>query len=492
MSTLAPERPRPLKYDPQVEDAVASVAGRLSGGYRLTRRSMALLLLQDDPEIRELVRQTEGARFEQVEAALTAALSQFQDPPDSVITLQRRDSIRAITDSAVVHPVRARVPFNELLSRLCTSPITGLPILALVLWFGLYQFVGIFGGGTLVGLLEENLFGQHINPWVTQLVQSILPWKWLSDLFVGEYGMWTLGVTYAVALIFPIVGTFFLAFSILEDSGYFPRLAMLIDRLFKRIGLNGKAVIPIVLGFGCDTMATIVTRILETRRERIIATFLLSLAIPCSAQIGVMVALMAGHPKAFWAWGGIMAGIFLLIGYLTSKLLPGEPARFAMELPPLRWPSLSNIATKTFARMQWYFMEVFPLFVLASVAIWIGQLTGLFNLIIRGLKPVAEILGFHGPLADGMAEVFLFGFFRRDYGAAGMDKMSGEHALSGNHILVAVVTLTIFLPCVAQFLMMKKERGTRMALGMAGFIFPFAIFVGWALNLTLSALRITL
>src|SRR6185503_8082888 len=240
----------------------------------------------------------------------------------------------------------------------------------------------VFGGKTLVDLLENRLFGEQINPWMTVHVQKLLPWPWISSLFVGDYGIWTLGVTYAVALTFPIVGTFFLAFSVLEDTGYFPRLAMLIDWLFKRIGLNGKAVIPIVLGFGCDTMATIVTRILETRRERIIATFLLSLAIPCSAQIGVMTALLAGHPGAFAVWIGVMTGIFLIVGFLTSKLLPGQSARFAMEIPPLRWPSLGNIAMKTLARMQWYFMEVFPLFLIASVAIWIGQLIGLFDLVV--------------------------------------------------------------------------------------------------------------
>src|SRR5687767_603735 len=263
MSTLAPERSQPLKYDPQVEAAVESVAARLSGKYRLTNRAVALLLLQDDAEIRELVQETEGANYALVDDSVQTASRGFAEPLDSVITLQRRDAVRAITESAVQHPEHSRARFHEWLSRLCTSPITGLPILALVLWFGLYQFVGIFGGGTLVGLLENDLFGGIINPWVTKVVQAVLPWPWLSDLFVGEYGMWTLGVTYAIALIFPIVGTFFLAFSILEDSGYFPRLAMLIDRLFKTIGLNGKAVIPIVLGFGCDTMAIIVTRILE-------------------------------------------------------------------------------------------------------------------------------------------------------------------------------------------------------------------------------------
>jgi ferrous iron transport protein B len=488
MDTLAAGSPGLLRYDSRIEEAVAEVAAGLCGAYRLTRRTVALLLLQDDVEIAELVRQQEGGRFPAIAEAVATARSQYGEAIDAAITLQRRDSVAHLAGRVVTHPARPRRSLAETLSRMCMSPITGLPILCMALWFGLYQFVGVFGGGTLVGWLEEGLFGAHVNPWVTSVVERILPWSWLSDLFVGEYGMWTLGVTYAVALIFPIVGTFFLAFSVLEDTGYFPRLAMLIDRLFKSIGLNGKAVIPIVLGFGCDTMATIVTRILETRRERIIATFLLSLAVPCSAQIGVMTALLTGRPAAFGLWVGIMAGIFLVIGYLTSKLLPGDSARFAMEIPPLRWPSLGNIATKTFARMQWYFMEVFPLFLFASAMIWIGRLTGLFKLSLSALVPVARLLG----LPDSTAETFLFGFFRRDYGAAGLYKAQAAGALTGNQMLVAVVTLTIFLPCVAQFLMMKKERGMKMALAMAAFIFPFAIVVGAGLNLGLVALHVRL
>ena len=117
---------------------------------------------------------------------------------------------------------------------------------------------------------------------------NYIPWQAVRDLFVGEYGMVTLGLRYAVALILPIVTTFFIVFAIIEDTGYLPRLALLIDRLFKKIGLSGRAVIPMVLGLGCDTMATMVTRTLPTKRERLIATILLALAVPCSAQLGVI------------------------------------------------------------------------------------------------------------------------------------------------------------------------------------------------------------
>ncbi len=141
-------------------------------------------------------------------------------------------------------------------------------VLHVVDYFGLYQFVGGFGAGKVVDFLETTVFEGHVNPWFERVVGQWVPWPSVQGLFVGEYGVFTLGLRYAIAIILPIVGTFFIAFSILEDSGYLPRLAMLVDRLFKKLGLNGRAVIPIVLGFGCDTMGTMVTRTLETRRWR--------------------------------------------------------------------------------------------------------------------------------------------------------------------------------------------------------------------------------
>lgn len=124
------------------------------------------------------------------------------------------------------------------------------------------------------------------------------------------------------------------------------------------------------LGFGCDTMAVMVTRTLETIKEKIISNLLLALAVPCSAQLGIIFALLSGRPKALLIWGGVVVLQFLFIGYLASKVIPGRRPSFFMEVPPLRMPQLSNVLTKTYTRVQWYFMEVFPLFVLASILIW--------------------------------------------------------------------------------------------------------------------------
>lgn len=377
--------------------------------------------------------------------------------------------------------------FSERLSQLTIHPVTGAIILALVLW-GLYEFVGVFGAQIAVAFLENTLFGHYINPWITQLVRAALPWALVQDLFVGEYGVITLGLRYAIAIILPIVTTFFLAFALIEDSGYLPRLAMLIDRLFKVIGLSGRAVIPIVLGFGCDTMATLVTRTLETRREKIIATFLLALAIPCSAQLGVILGLLAGHSVAVGLWAGVIALNFLVIGYLTAKLLPGERALFYIEIPPLRRPSLSNVLVKTFTRVHWYLKEILPFFLLASVVIWVGQLTRVFDVLVNALAVIVQAIG----LSRETAVAFLFGFFRRDYGAAGLYDLHNAGVLSGVSLVVAAVTLTLFVPCIAQFMITAKERGWRTAIAMALFIFPYAFFMGWLVNLFVTALGVQL
>jgi ferrous iron transport protein B len=230
-------------------------------------------------------------------------------------------------------------------------------------------------------------------------------------------------------------------------------------------------------------MATMVTRTLETRRERVLATLLLALAVPCSAQLGVIIAVLAGSPAALGVWAGVLLATFLFIGLITAKLMPGAPASFHMELPPLRLPRPGNVAMKTYTRMHWYFMEVLPLFLLASVLLWIGDLTGALDGAVAALTPVVRALGLPGD----SSMVFLFGFFRRDYGAAGLFELSQQGLLSVRQLTVAAVTLTLFVPCVAQFLMMIRERGAGMALGMAAFITPFAFGVGWLLNMVLQA-----
>lgn len=475
-----------ITYDDVIENSIGEIVSLLKDQYILSKRAIALLLLQDDEDIVNSVQSIEGSQFVKIANIIEKTKQHYDKPLNYIISLSRQRTVDGITSRNVKTAGNKERDLADFISRLTMNPITGIPILLLVLYYGLYQFVGVFGAGIIVDFLEAGIFETYINPWVNNVVTANIPWHWLQELLAKEYGIITLGFRYAVAIILPIVGTFFFAFSIIEDSGYLPRLALLVDRIFKKIGLSGRAVIPMTLGFGCDTMATMVSRTLETKRERIISTFLLSLAIPCSAQLGVILAMLSGSSTALLVWAGFMVFIFLFIGFLTSKIMPGEKPSFYMEIPPLRLPKLSNVLVKTYTRIQWYFVEILPLFIIASILIWFGNLTGLFGWVINLMKPLVHLIG----LPDEAAKAFLFGFFRRDYGAAGLYDLQKAGALSPRQLAVAAATLTLFVPCVAQFSMTIKERGWKTAFAMAAFIFPFAFVGGFILNWILSTFNV--
>ena len=466
------------EYSRRLENDIAEIAGLFRSRFTLSPKTVALLLLQRDQEITDLVSAKEEEGFTAVEAKINEKKYARRESFHLDLSLERRKITEKLLKGVFCAPDKRKTTFGEKLSQWAVRPLTGVPLLLIVLYYGLYQFVGVFGAGTLVDFLEGTLFEEHFNPWISGIVKETLPWPIIQELFVGEYGIITLGLRYAIGIILPIVATFFLFFSILEDSGYFPRLALLVDRLFKKIGLTGRAVIPMVLGFGCDTMATMVTRTLETVRERIIATLLLSLAIPCSAQLGVIMALLSQAPGALLVWFICLLLIFLVVGVLAARIIPGETPMFYMELPPMRLPQLSNILTKTYSRMQWYFMEILPLFILASVLLWIGKITHVFEKMSDWAAPVMAAIG----LPREAAVAFIFGFFRRDYGAAGLYDLQTKGLLNPRQITVAAVTLTLFIPCIAQFLIIKKERGAKVAAAIGLFVSVLAFGSGYLLN----------
>jgi len=477
-----------ITYPEPIEKALAEISALLKGSYGFSPRTVGLLLLQDDAEMHTLVREREGAAYQKITEIVTRAREALREPVDEAVPVARQKRIAAIAAAVVTETVPAGAALADRLSRLMMNPWTGIPLLLLVLYFGLYKFVGGFGAGTVVDFLESTLFDGYINPWVNKLVDTYVPWVSIRELLAHDYGIITLGLRYAIAIVLPLVGTFFFVFAIIEDSGYLPRLAMLIDRVFKKIGLSGRAVIPMTLGFGCDTMATLVSRILETRRERIIATLLLALAIPCSAQLGVILALLAGRPAAVLVWAGVIALVFLFVGWLAAQILPDERPTFYMEVPPLRVPRLTNVLIKTYTRMRMYFLEILPLFVLASILIWLGEMTGFFATLVQATAPVVQAIG----LPEQAAVVFLFGFFRRDYGAAGLYDLYTAGQFDGVQLVVATVTLTLFVPCIAQFIVAIKERGARVAFGMFFFVLVFAFGTGYLLNAVLRLLGVRL
>jgi ferrous iron transport protein B len=383
--------------------------------------------------------------------------------------------------------------------RWASQPGTGLAVLGVVLYV-IYRFVGVFAAGTAVGFLEQTVFGYYINPVLTGAIDRIIALgptvgvgaqalHLARDLLVGPYGIVTVALTYALAIILPIVTAFFLCFSVLEDSGYLPRLAVIVNRSFRGMGLNGKAVLPMVLGLGCDTMATLTARIMETRKERVLVTLLLALGVPCSAQLGVILGLFGALP--IWAplvWGGVVLGVLFAVGFLAARLLPGERSDLILEMPPIRRPQLGNIVIKTVGRLEWYLKEAVPIFVLGTLVLFALDAVGALSRIVHVSEPAVVGLLSLPPQA---AEAFLIGFFRRDYGSAGIYALFSHGLLTPVQAVVALVTITLFVPCVANFFVIVKEHGWRTAVAMSGFIFPFAFLVGSGVNLALRALGLS-
>jgi ferrous iron transport protein B len=380
-------------------------------------------------------------------------------------------------------------PAFRWLDRATTHPVWGLPLLLAALYLS-YLFVGVFGAKTLVDLLENGLFGKIVSPAATRLADAVIPWAIARDFLVGPYGLVTMALAYSLALVLPIVGTFFLAFGILEDSGYLPRLAVMVNRVFKSMGLNGKAVLPMVLGLGCDTMATLTTRILETPKERLIVILLLALGVPCSAQLTVILAMLGGlSALALVIWAAVVLAVLFLVGKLAARVLPGRSSDFVLELPPLRVPRPGNLVVKTLARIEWYLREAVPLFVLGTAILFAADRLRLLGLVERAARPVLTgVLG----LPSETAVAFVVGFLRRDFGAAGLFDMARHGRIDPIQSLVAMVTITLFIPCIANFFMIVKERGWKTAIAIAAFVFPFAIAVGAALNAFLHVVPLPL
>jgi ferrous iron transport protein B len=405
-----------------------------------------------------------------------------------------------------------------------THPFKGLALVALALYIT-FWFVGLFGAGTCVDVLETGVFNRFVSPWAIRAVDAVLPFphqhetekselkleipftpahgvevwsnerevlsanyktettgvvRFVHDFLVGPYGLITMAFSYGFAIVLPIVTTFFLLFGVLEDSGYLPRLAVMVNRLFRGMGLNGKAALPMVLGLGCDTMATMTTRILETRKERVITTLLLALAVPCSAQLGVLLAMMASISAAAAAfWFLLMVGVTFLIGWLAAKLYKGDTSEFILELPPMRRPLLGNVAVKTFARLEWYLKEVIPLFVLGTAMLFLLDKLDLLDKIARVGEPLVK--GWLG-LPKETAQAFLVGFLRRDYGAVFLLDAAKSGAMTPRNVLVAMVTITLFMPCIATLFMIARELGKKTAVWITVFVFVFAFLVGGLVN----------
>ncbi|MBK7841933.1 MAG: ferrous iron transporter B [Candidatus Obscuribacter sp.] len=324
---------------------------------------------------------------------LTEKLSGISRPE---IYARRRQLVNDLTNKYVKR-TKGTQALSTSLGRLLLHPVWGSLISFAVCYLIFYQMLGVWIAGNLVDITEKQTMKVYYEPFVRRLAANVFPdtitikdkqfafaqgtlaepakakeldeaiktvkgdeiefdfWSfrtpmaYLGNIIVGEYGLATLTVTYLLGLLMPLVIGFYLGLSLMEDSGYLPRLAVLVDRMMNKIGLNGRAIIPLILGLGCVTMATITTRLLTSKREKIIATALLGVAIPCSAQLGVVSGTLAraGGAAAWAVYLTMVVGILAVTGLLLNMVLPGKSTGLMIDLPPMRLPRLDNVLSKT-------------------------------------------------------------------------------------------------------------------------------------------------
>jgi len=475
-----------LHYDEEFERHITAVAAAITEHCphpHLAARGLAILFLGGDSVVEDWLRNAAGKHYAALETLRDAARLNAEGKLPALLARERTEAADVLSAAVISRAVKSSPLLSQRIGQAVVHPLWGIPILLGVL-FAVYEFVGVFGATTLVGLMEEGLFEGILNPAFTQFMEANVSVGWLRELLVGQYGLWTMGMTYALALILPIVSTFFIAFGVLEDSGYLPRLTVIANRLFAAIGLNGRAVLPMVLGLGCVTMATLTTRILHSPRERLITTFLLALAIPCSAQLGVVLGMLGGVSfTAVLIWALAMVGVLLLAGFLAARLIPGRRIPLVTEMPPMRLPILGNVLKKTGGRLKWYLIEVIPLFLLGTFIMFALDKLGALPAIIEAGEPL--VTGWLG-LPKEASAAFVMGFLRRDFGATGLFVMA--ESLSPIQAVVGMITITLFIPCFASLMMMVKEQGTKTAMAMVGMIVPFAFLIGGLFNLALRAI----
>ncbi len=470
---------RKLVSFPAKLESTISLVAKLLKDSGLPPRAVAIALLTGDEDVKRYVGTKCGEdTVEQILAVASTVQSSYNRPLSAMIQEARLRAVGEVLSEVQSVSPPARTPLAEKIGEWSRRPLTGIPIAALVVLL-MYLFVGQLGAQTLVGVFEGVVFLGWIVPFTERLL-SWIPYPFVIEAFVGEFGLVSVGLTLAFGVVVPVLATFFLAFGILEDSGYLPRLSVLLDRALRKIGLNGKGILPLVLGFSCITMAILATRMLETKRERYIATLLLVLGLPCAPLLAVMLVLLAG--MSIWAsvtvFGVILSQI-IIIGFILGKILPGGRSDFILELPPIRIPKFQALIKKTIWRIWWFVKEAVPLFLLATFILFLLEKVGTLDLIERAGKPI--MTGFLG-LPTESVQVVIMTLIRRESGAALLKEYSDSGLFGGVEVVVCLLVLTFLSPCVNAVLVMLKERGVKGTLSIMAFVTSYALLVGATVN----------
>lgn len=374
----------------------------------------------------------------------------------------------------------------ERIQDLTIKPLTGLPIAALVA-YAAFKVIRFIGEG-LIGYVFEPLFNNFWTPLIMKLSVLLGSSGFWHDVLVGKlidgsidyfqsFGVLTTALFIPIGAVLPYVFAFYLVLGILEDSGYLPRLAVLMDNIMHRIGLHGFAIVPTLLAFGCNVPGILATRILESRRERFIASTLISIGVPCAALQAMIIGVLGdygGAPVA--AVYGTLLLTWLVLGFILNRFLSGFSPELLIEIPPYRFPPFRILYKKIWWRIKGFLKEALPIVLIGVFVVNILYVLGVFEVLINITAPV--VTGLLGLPKEAVTAIVI-GFLRKDVAVGMLVPLN----LGVGQLIIACVVLSMFFPCIATFTILLKELGWKDMLKATAIMIFTAIFVGSLLNL---------
>jgi len=483
----SPRRANKLISYPDWVNNFLDIIQKLCRDSDIPPRVIGLLLLAEDRSIEAYLTKKFGSEL--VEELKGLATDYRREDSETfralLVNLYNKKAEQIVREIQDVEPPRKN-PYLVTFGDLCTQLHTGIPIALLVL-AATYLFVGSFGATFLVDTINGLIFEGYLIPWTTKLLEPI-PSQFFRDMFVDpDFGILPTGIFLALGLVMPVLFCFYLVFGILESSGYLPRLSILLDKVLRKMGLNGKGVIPLVMGFSCVTMAILTTRLLDTRKEKNIATFLLLLGMPCAPLIAVMLVILEKMP--FTATLTVFGIIFIqtfIAGFAANKIIPGQGSPLIFEIPPMRLPQPVQVIKSAAQKTYFFIKEAVPVFVFASLFVFLFERVGGLEIAENILRPItSNLMG----LPEKSVQVFIKTVIRRESGAAELEHLSSIY--TNLQLVVNLLVMTFLTPCINAILVLFKERGKKTATLIICTVLVYAILMGSIINHLCLALGIT-
>ena len=462
------EKPR-LEYGAEIEKRIERLAQSVNSenlalGY--PSRWIAIKLLENDPEIKKSIRSRSENIINESEA-LAEEISQIHKEPCFAVIASERYALANNIAAEVQKQSTTKTTLSDRLDWLTTHRVLGYAtsvgvIAGLLLW--------TFTIGELLSTLLSNAlnFLQPVNPTFNGSLIGIL-WN-------GVFG----GLVAGITLVVPYVLPFYLMLAMIEDSGVLTRVAFMMDSAMHKIGLHGKALIPLILGYGCNVPAIRACRIMETKRERLLAAFAITFA-PCTARTILILGLVATFVGFGWALAlyAVDVGIISVLGRIALKVIPGQSTGLIMEMHSFKIPSLSVISRQTWARTKSLAYIVFPTYIAGSALVQILYAIGVLKPMSDALSPLTVAwLGL--PAATGI--LLILGFVRKEFILLASVAVFGSTNLAlfltpAQTITLALVGI-LYIPCLATIAVLAREFGWKTAAAISLANFATALIVG--------------